>query len=156
QRRSQDAVALEERPGRSGGRRQKADRDARKREQMSEKQPRPPSLPARLGALLATPGRALGAMEARGGGGVRDAAWLVLFGVICFRLQDQTRALLGLSQVGVAPLLAVFSQEVREAVTVALGAGLTLTLLAGRGRRDPSIDIELGAACYVPFFAARS
>lgn len=117
-----------------------------------------PPLPARLGALLASPARALRRIDASGGG-VRDAAWLVLFGALCFRLEDLARAVLGITHLSAGLVLrqtlAVFSQELREAVMVVVGAGVGITILAGRGRRDPSLDIELGAACYVPFFAAR-
>jgi thiol-disulfide isomerase/thioredoxin len=106
---------------------------------------------------LAEPNRALAAVEAAGGG-VRDAAWLVLLGAVCFRLPDLVSALLGL---GVQPfsmvlqrLFAVARAELLEAVPLVLGAGLAVTALAGR-RRDPSRDLELGALAYVPFFAVR-
>jgi peroxiredoxin len=53
-------------------------------------------------------------------------------------------------------MLAVVSYEVREAMWVVLGAALVVTLAAGRARRDPSRDLELGALAYVPFFAVRA
>jgi thiol-disulfide isomerase/thioredoxin len=107
---------------------------------------------------LAEPARALADVDLRGGG-VRDAAWLVLIGVLCFRLEDLTRALLGLSHLSlgtvIRQLLAVVSREVQEAVVVVIAAGVAVVIGAGRGRRDPSRDLELGALAYVPFFAAR-
>jgi thiol-disulfide isomerase/thioredoxin len=120
--------------------------------------PEPPFV-IRIGTLLATARAALARVE-RQGGGVRDALWLVLAGVLCFRLEDVARALLGITQLSAVmvlqSMLAVFTLELGDAATVVIPAALAVTILAGRGRRDPSIDVELGAACYVPFFALRS
>jgi cytochrome c biogenesis protein CcmG, thiol:disulfide interchange protein DsbE len=117
-----------------------------------------PPFPARVGMALAEPSKALATVDARGGG-VRDAAWLVLVGVLCFRLEDLTRAVLGISHLSagtvVRQLLAVISREVQEAVIVVLVAGVAVVVGAGRGRRDPSRDIELGAVAFIPFFAMR-
>jgi thiol-disulfide isomerase/thioredoxin len=117
------------------------------------------SLPARLGMLLAEPRRALAAVETHATG-VRDAGWLVLAGILCFRLEDLMRALLGFTHLSLGTVirqtLAVVSYEVREAIFVVLPAALLLTLAAGRGRRDPGRDLELAAACYVPFFTVRA
>jgi thiol-disulfide isomerase/thioredoxin len=119
----------------------------------------PDTFPARLGALLVTPRRALQAIDIRGGG-FRDAFFLVLLGLLCFRLEDLMRALLGITHLSsgmvLRQMLAVASRELQEGVVVVLPAALGITLLAGRGRRDPSRDLELGAACFVPFFAVRA
>jgi peroxiredoxin len=118
-----------------------------------------PLLPGRLGMMLAQPLEGLRLYEARGGG-VRDAGYLVLLGLICFRLEDVTRALLGITHLSfgtvLRQMLAVLSQEVQEAIIVVLPAAVAVTLGAGRGKRDPSRDLELGAAAYIPFFAVRS
>jgi thiol-disulfide isomerase/thioredoxin len=117
------------------------------------------TLPARLGMVLAEPRRALALIEARATG-VRDAGWLVLAGILCFRLEDLMRALLGITHLSLGTVLrqtlAVVSFEVREAILVILPAAVVLTLAAGRGKRDPGRDLELAAACYVPFFAVRA
>jgi peroxiredoxin len=116
-------------------------------------------LPVRLGAILVTPVRALAAIDRRGGG-FRDALWLVLAGMVCFRLEALARGVLGVSHLSLGTVvrqtLAVASSEVTLAAAVVVPAAVILTLLAGRGRRDPSRDLELGAACYVPFFAGRA
>jgi thiol-disulfide isomerase/thioredoxin len=117
------------------------------------------TLPARLGMMLAEPVRGLKMVEARATG-VRDAAWLVLGGILCFRLEDLMRALLGITHLSLGTVLrqtlAVVSYEVREAILIVLPAAVLLTLAAGKGRRDPGRDLELAAACYVPFFAVRA
>ena len=84
----------------------------------------------------------------------------MLLGLLCFRLEDVTRALLGITHLSfgtvLRQMLAVLSQEVQEAIIVVLPAALAVTLAAGRGKRDPSRDLELGAAAYIPFFAVRA
>jgi peroxiredoxin len=109
--------------------------------------------------VLAEPGRALPLVD-RHATGVRDAGWLVLAGIVCFRLEDLMRAILGITHLSlgttIRQTLAVVSFELREAILIVLPAAIIVTLAAGRGRRDPSRDLELGAACYVPFFAVRS
>ncbi len=117
------------------------------------------SLAARLGMVLAEPRRALPLVD-RHATGVRDAGWLVLAGVVCFRLQDLMRALLGFSHLSfgtvIRQTLAVASYELREAIVIVLPAALVVTIAAGRGRRDPGRDLEMAAASYVPFFAVRA
>jgi thiol-disulfide isomerase/thioredoxin len=121
--------------------------------------PRDLPLPARFGMALVEPRAALVRVDARGGG-LRDAAWLVAFGILCFRLEDVMRALLGLTHLSfgtvIRQMLAVISFEVREAIVVILPAAVAVTIAAGRRRRDPSRDLELGALVYVPFFAVRA
>lgn len=118
-----------------------------------------PPFPARIGMALAEPRTALVGVDLRGGG-VRDASWLVLFGIICFRIEDVMRALLGITHLSLGTvlrqMLAVVSFEVREAMFVVLPAALAVTIAAGRGRRDPSRDLELGAMAYIPFFVVRA
>src|SRR5262245_10289048 len=118
--------------------------------------PRLASWPARIGALFASPSRALAEIDARGGGGVRDALWLVVLATVCLRLEDLARAVIGAgSVIGVTrQVLTVLGQELRGAVFLAIASGVAITALAGRGRRDPSSDIELGAAAVVPGLAA--
>jgi thiol-disulfide isomerase/thioredoxin len=123
------------------------------------KLPRDLPLPARFGMALVEPRQALARVDARGGG-VRDASWLVLFGILCFRLEDVMRGLLGITHFSLSSvikqMLAVVSFEVREAVLVVFIAAAIISMAAGRGRRDPSRDLELGALVYVPFFTARA
>jgi len=96
-------------------------------------------------------------IDARGGGGVKAAGWLVVAGMACFRIEDLVRSALGGSLVIILRQgLGVVGQELREAVMVSVIGGLLITIFAGRGRRDPGRDIELGAACYVPFFAVHA
>jgi thiol-disulfide isomerase/thioredoxin len=117
-----------------------------------------PPLPARIGALLGSPVAALTEIDARGTGGVGDVAWLVVLGTVCLRLQDLARALLGVRDGNVLAALrqalGIFAQELQAPVLLSIIAGVVITVAAGRGRRDPAIDIELGAACYPPAFIA--
>ncbi len=119
---------------------------------------RPWSFAARVGHVLVAPQRALARIDAVGGG-LRDAVILALLGVLCFWMRDLVEALLGLSHLPLfdvlGRLLQLASIALREAGVVVLPAALGITIFAGRGRRDPSRDVELGAACYVPFFAVR-
>jgi thiol-disulfide isomerase/thioredoxin len=113
--------------------------------------------PGRLGQILVAPGAALRRIDAQGGG-FRDALLLVVLGTIALRLPQLMEALLGLSQLSQGALLrvvAVFSNEARDAALVVIPASLLITVLAGR-RRDPSLDLELGAACFAPFFVLRA
>ncbi len=116
-------------------------------------------LPARLGLALCEPRRALARVDVVGGG-LGDAAWLVLIGIACFRLEDLMRALLGITHLSfgtvIRQMLAVVSYEDREAMIVILPAAIAVTLAAGRGRRDPSRDFEIAALAYVPFFTVRA
>lgn len=122
--------------------------------------PARPRFPARVGAVLATPRRALAALDANGAGGVADALVLVALGTVCFRLPGLARALLALGEqpllAALGQLLGVFSREAMDAATVVLPAALAVTVFAGRGRRDPARDLELASAAFVPVFALRS
>jgi len=119
-----------------------------------------PAFPVRLGLLLTSPSRGLGAIAQRRSGGVRDALYLVGICVVAFRLLDLVRAVMTFSRVsvhaGLSRVFEVVSSELRTAVFVALPCALVVTVLAGRGRRDPTRGLELGAACYVPYFVAWS
>lgn len=118
--------------------------------------PAEPAFATRLGLLLLNPAAAFSGIVARKGGGVRDTLTLVVFGSVAFRLPDLIRALRSFARISTSSaltqLVGVFASEVRSAVFIALGAALVVTFLAGRGRRDPSLALELGAACYVPHF----
>jgi len=112
--------------------------------------------PARMATVLGRPSAGFNEIE-RLGGGVRDTLWLVVLGTICFRSDSLARHLLALSDVGflsvLIQLVQPFSAELRAALMVTLPAAVVITLAAGRGKRNFSRDLELGAACFVPFFA---
>ena len=114
-----------------------------------------PRFHERLGLLLGAPTRGLGAIIAHKSGGLRDATYLVLVSTLAFRLPDLIRAFLSFQRIsftgGLTQLMGVLGSELRTAGFVVLIAALVITLLAGRGRRDPSLGLELGAACYVPY-----
>jgi thiol-disulfide isomerase/thioredoxin len=100
----------------------------------------------------------LAAIAERGSGGVRDALYLVGIALLAFRLPDLLRAGLTFSRVsvtaGLTRLLRVVGSELQTAAFVALGSALLIAILAGRGRREPGRALELGGACYVPYFLA--
>jgi thiol-disulfide isomerase/thioredoxin len=101
------------------------------------------------------PRAGLSRIEAEGGG-LRDAVWLVVLGAIAFRFPRLLESLLGLAGPSsgwdvLAQAAGVVAGEVQRAAWVVLPAAVIVTLLAGR-RRDPSSDLELGAACYAPYF----
>ena len=114
-----------------------------------------PALFVRVGTLVVAPGRALADIQARERGGVGDALAILLLGVLCFRLPAVARAVVMVREASLAgslaQLLGIVGEDLRPALLVALLAGIATTLLAGRGRRDPGLDIELGAACSVPY-----
>ncbi|MGB8295342.1 MAG: TlpA disulfide reductase family protein [Polyangia bacterium] len=120
----------------------------------SQGQSRPTFL-VRVGTLIVAPGRALADIQARERGGVGDALAVLLLGVLCFHLPALVRAVLMVREASVAGTLAqifgIVAQDLRPAMLVALTAGVAISVLAGRGRRDPGLDIELGAACAVPY-----
>jgi thiol-disulfide isomerase/thioredoxin len=118
--------------------------------------PAEPWLPARLGLLVASPAQALTGIFQRKRGGVRDALTLVVLGSVAFHLPELIRGLRALVRISLpsalTQIMGVFAAELRIAIIIALGSGLVVTVLAGRGRRDPAIALELGAACYLPHF----
>jgi thiol-disulfide isomerase/thioredoxin len=87
---------------------------------------------------------------------VHDVAWLVAVGTVCLRLPDLVHALAGVADgnllAAVRQALGIFAQELQGPVVLSIIAGLVITLAAGRGRRSPAVDIELGAACYLPAY----
>jgi thiol-disulfide isomerase/thioredoxin len=126
---------------------------------MSSPPPAPPlrQLPARIGQLVVAPRAAVARIEAEGGG-MRDALWLVLLGVVTFRLPELCHVLLGIAGADwgeAGRLVGLFAAEAKVAGWVVLPAAVIITLAAGR-RRDASRDLDLGAACYAPYFAVRS
>jgi thiol-disulfide isomerase/thioredoxin len=113
--------------------------------------------PARVGQLIVAPRAGVARVEAEGGA-LRDALWLVLLGVVTFRLAELWRVLLavtGPSSGELLRLVGLFGDEARGAAWVVLPAAVIITLAAG-ARRDASRDLDLGAACYAPYFALRS
>ncbi|HXU81807.1 MAG TPA: TlpA disulfide reductase family protein [Polyangia bacterium] len=116
-----------------------------------------PRLPARIGALLVSPARALGDVD-RLGGGVRDALWVAVVTGVCLRLAEIERAFIGWQAAPLAVLrqvLMVLAQQLRWPVVMGVAASVVVTVLAGRSR-DPSRDSELGALAVVPFFVAKA
>jgi thiol-disulfide isomerase/thioredoxin len=114
-----------------------------------------PAFLVRVGTLVVSPGRGLADIQAQQRGGVGDALAILLLGVLCFRLPDVARAVFMVREASLAgtlaQLLGIVGQDLRPAVLVALPAGVAITLLAGRARRDPVLDFELGAACSIPY-----
>ncbi|HLK88619.1 MAG TPA: TlpA disulfide reductase family protein [Polyangia bacterium] len=113
--------------------------------------------PARIGQLVVAPRAGVARIEAEGGG-LRDALWLVVVGVVAFRFPELVRVLLGLAgpNLGeVGRLVGLFGEEMRVAAWVVLPAAVIITVTAGK-RRDASRDLDLGAACYAPYFALRA
>jgi thiol-disulfide isomerase/thioredoxin len=114
-------------------------------------------LPGRIGQILLAPRAALERVD-REGGGLTDALWLVALGTVTFRFAQLIEALLGLSEPAGGALMRVVAPAADElvgAAWVVLPAAVVITLLAG-ARRDSSRDLELGAACYAPYFAVRA
>ena len=121
---------------------------------------REPAFPVRLGLVLLAPSTGLRGIIERKRGAVRDVFYLVFLSVVAFRLPDLVRAILSFSRIslagGLTQTMGVVGAELRTAAFVTLLAALLIAIFAGRGRRDPSLALELGAACYVPYFCAWS
>ena len=112
--------------------------------------------PARIGQTIVAPRAAAARIEAEGGS-LRDALWLVLLGVVTFRLPELCRVLLAIAGPATGELMrlvGLFLDETREAAWVVLSAAVIVTAAAGK-RRDATRDLDLGAACYAPYFALR-
>lgn len=109
----------------------------------------------RVGMLLVSPRQALSEIQIRKSGGVGDALVVLVLAALCGRMADLVRAALMVRESSWAgmlqQMLAIFAADLRPALFMALPAGLGITALAGRGRRDPGLDIELGAACTIPY-----
>ena len=113
--------------------------------------------PGRFGQILVAPAAALRRIDGAGGG-FRDALVLVVLGTVALRFPQLAEALLGLTQPSQGALLrvvAVFSNEAAMRRWSCIPAALVITVLAGR-RRDPSLDLDLGSACFAPFFVVRA
>jgi thiol-disulfide isomerase/thioredoxin len=112
---------------------------------------------ARIGQAVVAPRAAAARVEAEGGS-LRDALWLVVLGVITFRLPELCRVLLAIAGPATGSLIrlaGLFLDETREAAWVVLPAAVIVTAAAG-SRRDATRDLDLGAACYAPYFALRA
>lgn len=109
----------------------------------------------RVGTLLVSPRQALSEIQVRKSGGIGDALVVLVLAALCGRMADLVRAALMVRESSWAGtlqlMLAIFAADLRPALFIALPAGLGITALAGRGRRDPGLDIELGAACTIPY-----
>jgi thiol-disulfide isomerase/thioredoxin len=113
--------------------------------------------PARIGQAVVAPRAAAARIEAEGGS-LRDALWLVVLGVLTFRLPELCRVLLAIAGPATGSLMrlaGLFLDETREAAWVVLPAAVIVTAAAG-SRRDATRDLDLGAACYAPYFALRA
>ncbi len=124
---------------------------------MSAAAPSLRGFPARIGQLVIAPRAGVARVEAEGGG-LRDALWLVVLGVVAFRFRELAHVLLALAGPNVGELgrlLGLFSRELRVAAWVVQPAAVIITSAAGK-RRDASRDLDLGAACYAPYFALRT
>jgi thiol-disulfide isomerase/thioredoxin len=113
--------------------------------------------PARIGQLVVAPRAGVARVEAEGGG-LRDALWLVVLGVVTLRFPELFRVLLALAGPNAGELgrlVGLFAAEMRVAAWVVLPAAVIITVTAGK-RRDASRDLDLGAACYAPYFALRA
>jgi thiol-disulfide isomerase/thioredoxin len=113
--------------------------------------------PARIGQTVVAPRAAVARIEAEGGG-LRDALWLVVLGVFTFRLPELCRVVLAIAGPATGDLMrlvGLFLDETREAAWVVLPAAVIVTAAAG-ARRDATRDLDLGAACYPPYFALRA
>ena len=114
------------------------------------------SFVGRLGQILVAPRAAMARIE-RQAGGFRDALILIALGAVTLRFPQLAEAVLGLSQPSRGTILrvvGVFSNEARDALMI-VPATVGIVLLGGR-RRDPNLDLEIGAACFAPFFVARA
>jgi thiol-disulfide isomerase/thioredoxin len=114
-------------------------------------------LPGRVGQLMLSPRAALERID-REGGGLNDALRLVVLGIVTFRFASLLEALLSVPEqvlAGLSRVAAVAQGDILEAAFVVLPAAVVVTALAG-ARRDSSKDLELGAACYAPYFAVRA
>ncbi|HXJ23600.1 MAG TPA: TlpA disulfide reductase family protein [Polyangia bacterium] len=112
------------------------------------------AFPARIGQVLVAPRAALARID-EAGGGLRDTVWLVLVGVVTVRLPELLRAILMVAGPVSGALVRVAGlvvDEVRLAAWIVLPAAVVVTASAGK-RRDAGRDLDLGAACYIPFFA---
>ena len=123
-------------------------------------QPAEPAFHVRLGLVLLAPSIGLRGIVERKRGAVRDVFYLVLVSLLAFRLPELVRAIVSFSRVslagGLTQTMGVLGSELSTAAFVTLIAALIITIFAGRGRRDPSLALELGAACYVPYFCVWS
>jgi thiol-disulfide isomerase/thioredoxin len=114
-------------------------------------------LPARVGQLLLAPAAGMARVD-REHGALNDAFWLVGLGALTFRFARVLEALLDGAQSAsgaLSGLARVVAAELQAAALVVLPAAVIVTLLAGK-RRDSSRDLDLGAACYAPYFAVRA
>jgi thiol-disulfide isomerase/thioredoxin len=111
--------------------------------------------PARLGALITDPERALAAIETSGRGGFSLLLMWCLATALTLRFADLADALVGYDAGGGMRVVSVLAGELSQAIPLALGASLAIVLLAG-SRREPSTDLELGCAAAIPFLVLRA
>jgi thiol-disulfide isomerase/thioredoxin len=114
------------------------------------------SFVGRFGQILVAPRAAMARIE-REGGGFRDALILIVLGTITLRFPQLAEAVWGLTQPSRGTILrvvGVFSNEARDALMI-IPATVGIIVLGGR-RRDANLDLEIGAACFAPYFMARA
>ncbi|HEY4187487.1 MAG TPA: TlpA disulfide reductase family protein [Polyangia bacterium] len=111
--------------------------------------------PRVLGGLLVAPARALREIEAVEKGGFFLLVGWCLAAAITLRFVNLADAFAGLDAGGGMRVVSVVVGELTEAVPVALVAALVIVVGAG-GKREPSVDLELGCAAAVPFMVTRA
>jgi len=109
------------------------------------------AVPLGWAELVVHPAAAMRRIEREGQGGVTRALSLLVAGALTFRLREVVEAWANLSVGGLPRLLSVPAGEILSALPWVLGLTAVL-LIAGGARRKPSLDLELAAAAYVPFW----
>lgn len=114
----------------------------------------------RIGAALVAPRRALAAAddEAAAGRAGSDLAALIVLGFVAAHLRELVAAAwLGWSHgvgIGLGAFVNALSRAIATDVLVLFGAGLLLTLVAGRARA-PGRDFDLTCVAFVPYVVVK-
>jgi hypothetical protein len=107
----------------------------------------------RAGGMLVAPRTTLRALDRLNGSGAGDALWLLFLKVLCGELRILVAAFWTMIVVGFGPGVTLLLSRVGQAVSfdliLMLGAGVAVTLLAGR-KRSTGRDFDLAAAAWVP------
>jgi thiol-disulfide isomerase/thioredoxin len=111
--------------------------------------------PRTLGEVLVAPRRALREIDARERGGFSALVIWALLAAIGLRFTALADAVIGFEAGGGLRVVSVLVSELTEAVPVALVASLLVVIAAG-GKREPSLDMELGCAAALPLLVTRA